>query len=48
MAPVPPGTITSASLDLYMNKAAPNGGGTFILHVLTTDWGEGSSIGVDA
>ena len=35
--------IDSVTLDLYLSKAAPAGGGTFELRPITTDWGEGAS-----
>ena len=44
LSSIPAGSsVTAVTLDLYENNAGSNGSGTFDLHRVTSEWGEGSS-----
>jgi glucose/arabinose dehydrogenase len=46
LSPVPAGaTVQSATVKLTVTRAGPTPGGTFTLHRVTRDWGEGNSFG---
>jgi glucose/arabinose dehydrogenase len=47
LSPVPAGsTVQSATVKLTVTRAGPTPGGSFTLHRLTRDWGEGTSSGI--